>query len=42
MSLSKAILLTVSMGLIKLVCETHYLNVDRIGRRPLLMVGSLG
>lgn len=42
-SKSKAILLTVSMGLIKLVCETYsLLNVDRIGRRPLLMVGSLG
>ena len=31
------------MGLIKLVCETYsLLNVDRIGRRPLLMIGSLG
>jgi len=42
-SKSKAILLTVSMGLIKLICETYsLLNVDRIGRRPLLMIGSLG
>ena len=41
--LAKAILLTVSMGLMKLVCETYsLLNVDRLGRRPLLLVGALG
>ena len=31
------------MGVIKLVFETYaLLNVDRIGRRPLLLVGSGG
>ncbi len=31
------------MGLMKLVCETYsLLNVDRLGRRPLLLVGALG
>jgi sugar porter (SP) family MFS transporter len=34
---------TVGMGVIKLVFETYaLLNVDRIGRRPLLLVGSVG
>ena len=34
---------TVGMGLIKLVFESYaLLNVDRIGRRPLLLVGSVG
>lgn len=38
-----AILGTVGMGLIKLVFETYaLLNVDRIGRRPLLLVGASG
>ena len=34
---------TVCMGVIKLAFETYaLLNVDRIGRRPLLLVGSAG
>jgi len=34
---------TVAMGCIKLVFETYaLLNVDRIGRRPLLLIGSAG
>ena len=34
---------TVAMGCIKLVFETYaLLNVDRIGRRPLLLLGSAG
>jgi len=38
-----AILGTVGMGLIKLLFETYaLLNVDRIGRRPLLLIGSSG
>ena len=42
-SKSRAILLTVSMGLVKLVCETYsLLRVDSVGRRPLLLIGSAG
>ena len=38
-----AMLGTVAMGCIKLVFETYaLLNVDRIGRRPLLLIGSSG
>ncbi|KAL1523345.1 hypothetical protein AB1Y20_018290 [Prymnesium parvum] len=40
---SSAILGTVLMGLVKLVAETHsLLNLDEGGRRPLLLLGSLG
>lgn len=40
---SSAMLGTVAMGVIKLVFETYsLLNVDRIGRRPLLLLGSSG
>ena len=38
-----AILGTVAMGLVKLIFESYaLLHVDRIGRRPLLLVGALG
>ena len=40
---SHAMMGTVAMGVVKLVFETYaLLNVDRIGRRPLLLVGSAG
>jgi predicted MFS family arabinose efflux permease len=42
-SKSFAILGTVAMGLVKLVAETHaLLNLDETGRRPLLLIGSVG
>ncbi len=38
-----AILGTVAMGLVKLIFETYaLLNIDKIGRRPLLLYGSAG
>uniref|UniRef100_A0A7S0LIW5 Major facilitator superfamily (MFS) profile domain-containing protein n=1 Tax=Coccolithus braarudii TaxID=221442 RepID=A0A7S0LIW5_9EUKA len=42
-SKSSAILGTVAMGLIKLIFETNsLLNLDEVGRRPLLLLGSFG